>query len=127
MKVIFRSLSLFILACLAILGSGQVNIEQLMFGDLRYVNFLNPANRSLGIGIIALSICLLTNFMNFIFRPFIEIYLMYYYKFSFYLLINLVSISTVLILLRVYGYSRFMILLYIFISSTVFYLEEKIF
>ena len=49
-----------------------------------------------------------------IFRPFIEIYLLHFLKFNFYFLINLISISTIYIVFRIYGYSRLYLLIYLF-------------
>jgi hypothetical protein len=126
MKFLFRNISIFFLSFSTVRLSGDADIEQLMFTDLSFLKFLDPNNRLLGICIIAFSVTIFTNLIIIIFEPFIEIYLMYYYRFSFYLFINLISISTIFILLRVYGYSRSLILLYIFFSSSALYLEKKI-
>jgi hypothetical protein len=125
MKFLFRNISIFFLSFTTVRLSGDADIEQLMFTDLSFLKFLDPNNRLLGICIIAFSVTIFTNLIIIIFEPFIEIYLMYYYRFSFYLFINLISISTIFILLRVYGYSRSLILLYIFFSSSALYLEKK--
>jgi hypothetical protein len=125
MKFLFRNISIFFLSFTTVRLSGDADIEQLMFTDLSFFKFLDPNNRLLGICIIAFSVTIFTNLIIIIFEPFIEIYLMYYYRFSFYLFINLISISTIFILLRVYGYSRSLILLYIFFSSSALYLEKK--
>lgn len=125
MKFLFRNISIFFLSFTTVRLSGDADIEQLMFTDLSFFKFLDPNNRLLGICIIAFLVTIFTNLIIIIFEPFIEIYLMYYYRFSFYLFINLISISTIFILLRVYGYSRSLILLYIFFSSSALYLEKK--
>jgi len=125
MKFLFRNISIFFLSFTTVRLSGDADIEQLMFTDLSFFKFLDPNNRLLGICIIAFSVTIFTNLIIIIFEPFIEIYLMYYYRFSFYLFINLISISTIFLLLRVYGYSRSLILLYIFFSSSALYLEKK--
>ena len=50
---------------------------------------------------------------------------MYYLRFSFYFLINLVSVSTIYIVYRIYGYSRLWLLIYLFLSSLVMYISDK--
>ena len=127
MKILLRSIALFLLAFIAIFYSKEADIEQLLFDDLRYISFIDPKNKILGISIISMTVVFLTNFISNLMRPFIDIYLMYYFKFSFYVLINLFCVSTVLILLRVYGYSRLMVLFYILFSSIFLYLEDKIY
>ena len=127
MKILLRSIALFLLAFIAIFYSKEADIEQLLFDDLRYFSLIDPKNKILGISIISMTVVFLTNFISNLMRPFIDIYLMYYFKFSFYVLINLFCVSTVLILLRVYGYSRLMVLFYILFSSIFLYLEDKIY
>jgi hypothetical protein len=126
-KILLRSIALFLLAFIAIFYSKEADIEQLLFDDLRYFSLIDPKNKILGISIISMTVVFLTNFISNLMRPFIDIYLMYYFKFSFYVLINLFCVSTVLILLRVYGYSRLMVLFYILFSSIFLYLEDKIY
>ncbi len=111
---------------LCILFSPKVNIEQLLFDDLRFFAFINPYNVTHGLVFVSIMVTFLTIMINRIFKPFIEIYLMYYFKFSFYLITNFFSISAIFILLRVYGYSRLNVLLYILTLSTFFYFEDKI-
>ncbi len=127
MKILLRSTVFFLLVFVAIFYSKEADIEQLLFDDLRYISFIDPKNKILGISIISTAVVVLTNFISNLMRPFIDIYLMYYFKFSFYILINLFCVSTVLILLRVYGYSRLMVLIYILSSSIFLYLEDKIY
>tara|TARA_B100001996_G_C18625625_1_gene579632 strand:- start:175 stop:558 length:384 start_codon:yes stop_codon:yes gene_type:complete len=126
-KILLRSTVFFLLVFVAIFYSKEADIEQLLFDDLRYISFIDPKNKILGISIISTAVVVLTNFISNLMRPFIDIYLMYYFKFSFYILINLFCVSTVLILLRVYGYSRLMVLIYILSSSIFLYLEDKIY
>lgn len=61
-----------------------------------------------------------------VFHPFIEIYLLHYYKFSFYLLVNLSSLSSVYIVLRIYGYSRIILIIYLVVSTFTLLILEKI-
>ena len=125
MKIIFRSFVIFITCYLCILLSPKVNIEQLLFDDLRFFPFIDPYNVTHGLVFVSIMVTFLTIMINHIFKPFIEIYLMYYFKFSFYLITNFFSISAIFILLRVYGYSRLNVLMYILTLSTFFYFEEK--
>ena len=55
-----------------------------------------------------------------ILKPFVEIFIEHFYKYGFYFLINILSISATFIVLRVYGYSRFYLLLYLITSSLIF-------
>lgn len=61
-----------------------------------------------------------------IFKPFIEIYLLHYSRYFFYVLVSLLGLSSVYIVLRVYGYSRISLIVYLFISSTFLNYSGKI-
>lgn len=61
-----------------------------------------------------------------IFKPFMEIYLIYYMKINFYFFASLISISTVYLVFRVYGYSRTLILGYLLITSLTLAFTDKI-
>ena len=74
---------------------------------------------------IGVSVSVLTIFLIIFFKPFIEIYLLHYLRYSFYFLINLLSISSVFITLRVYGYSRLYLMMYLLITSFIFILSDK--
>ncbi len=126
MKIIFRSSVIFISCYLCIFLSPKVNIEQLLFDDLRFISIIDPYNATHGLIFVSIMVTVLTILINRIFKPFIEIYLMYYFKFTFYLLTSFFSISAIFILLRVYGYSRLNVLLYILTLSTFFYFEDKL-
>ena len=63
--------------------------------------------------LISISVAFLTVVLTLFFKPFIEVYLIFHLKISFYFFINLVSISTIYLAFRVYGYSRLMILIYL--------------
>ena len=67
--------------------------------------------------LISISVAFLTVVLTLFFKPFIEVYLIFHLKISFYFFINLVSISTIYLAFRVYGYSRLMILIYLLIST----------
>ena len=109
---------------LVVYFSNDIDLEQL------YVEFLYLLNIDTTIFFLSLFsssiISLVTLIMLKVFQPFIEIYLMHYYKLSFYILVNLFSFSSVYIVLRIYGYSRFFVLIYILLSSVVLVLFDKI-
>ena len=76
--------------------------------------------------LISISVAFLTVVLTLFFKPFIEVYLIFHLKISFYFFINLVSISTIYLAFRVYGYSRLMILIYLLISTFLLILSDKI-
>ena len=76
--------------------------------------------------LISISVAFLTVVLTLFFKPFIEVYLIFHLKISFYFFINLVSISTIYLAFRVYGYSRLMILIYLPISTFLLILSDKI-
>ena len=119
---LFTFISLFLLSHLTILQSRDIDVEQL-YTDFLYLN-LSLEFQTLKY-FISSSISLLTLLLAVFFRPFIEVYLNYYTKFSFYILINLVSVSTVLIVLRIYGYSRLLLIVYILFSSILMQIIDK--
>ena len=86
-------------------NSKYIDIDQVLLDveKLNLVNFLNESNIHIAIGFVVTSASF---FLNSFFKPFIEIYIQHYLRYSFYLLINLLSISTVFIAFRIYGYSR---------------------
>tara|TARA_Y100000741_G_C18245367_1_gene555312 strand:- start:304 stop:708 length:405 start_codon:yes stop_codon:yes gene_type:complete len=107
------------------LNSKYIDVEQfekdinIVFGNKnidQYFLFLS----------VSIVISLLTVIMIYIFRPFIEIYLLYFFRLTFFFLVNLVSLSTIYILLRVYGYSRLYLLIYLIISSIFLFYYERI-
>ncbi len=123
-KSIFNIFILTGLNFLIFTNSESIDIDQV------YVDF-----KSLGINteltalqmylFIGICVSLLTIFLIIFFKPFIEIYLLHYLRYSFYFLINLLSISSVFITLRVYGYSRMYLILYLLITSFIFILSDK--
>ena len=76
--------------------------------------------------LISISVAFLTVALTLFFKPFIEVYLIFHLKISFYFFINLVSISTIYLAFRVYGYSRLMILIYLLISTFFLIVSDKI-
>lgn len=60
------------------------------------------------------------------FSPFVEIYLNYYQKLTFYLLVTFISLSTIYMLFRIIGYYRLLIIIYVFLSSICLLIIDKI-
>lgn len=125
LKNLFRFLSLILLNYSLILLSIDIDLDQLV-KDFKVFGFIvNSDNYT-----VYIFVCFLITFLNlfliYFFKPFIEIYLLYYLKFTFYFLVNLLSLSTVYIVLRIYGYSRFYLLIYLFISSLALLISDKI-
>ncbi|OUX38251.1 MAG: hypothetical protein CBE33_01070 [Candidatus Pelagibacter sp. TMED273] len=76
--------------------------------------------------IVSIAVALLTVMLILFFKPFIEVYLIFHLKISFYFFINLVSISTIYLAFRVYGYSRLMILIYLLVSTFSLIISDKV-
>ncbi len=115
---------IFTLNILVLLESTRVDVEQLM-DDLSFISVVNVYDKNLMILSISLLVTLLTSMLLLFFKPFIEVYLMYYYKLSFYFLINLLSVSTIYLITRVYGYSRLYIIFYLILASLFMYVLDR--
>ena len=115
---------IFALNILVLLESTRVDVEQLM-DDLSFISVINVYDKNLMILSISLLVTLLTSMLPLFFKPFIEVYLMYYYKLSFYFLINLLSVSTIYLITRVYGYSRLYIIFYLILASLFMYVLDR--
>jgi len=125
LKNTVRLFSLVALNIFVIFNSSDIDVEQFLNDIYLFLPYdeLNILNVYL---LISTSVSLLTLILIYIFKPFTEIYLLYIFKFNFYFLINLVSISTTYIVLRIYGYSRFFLLIYLVMSSVTLYVTDKI-
>lgn len=102
---------------LVIFLSSDIDIEQLV-KDLENFNIYQSKSKIVYF-IICITVPIVTVLLIQFFKPFIEMYLTHYLKYNFYFLINLLSVSTVYMVFRIYGYSRFYLLMYL-ISSTLF-------
>ena len=122
--LITRFLTLIGLNLLSTSFSAQINSQQLL-NDLSPIIQLKENQIIYTYVLISICVSLVTLFLLKIFKPFIEIYLLYYLRFSFYILINLLSVSSVYLVLRVYGYSRFYVLIYILTSSFFLLITRK--
>ena len=123
-KSIFNIFILTGLNFLIFTNSESIDIDQvyLDFKSLGINTELTALQMYLFIGIC---VSFLTIFLIIFFKPFIEIYLLHYLRYSFYFLINLLSISSIFITLRVYGYSRLYLVFYLLITSFIFILSDK--
>ena len=74
-KTLLRMSSIFILSYFVLDLSRYVNLEQLLFDDLKYFGFINPYNIVHGKVFSSLLVSLFTNFLIYFLRPFIEVYL----------------------------------------------------
>jgi len=116
---ILSSLNLFVFEL-----STEIDIEQLL-KDFKFINIEAPVDDFYTFLSVSILISVITlNMMRF-FKPFIDVYLMYYLRINFYLLISLLSLSTVYIVLRIYGYSRLYLLVYLVTSSACLHFFEK--
>ena len=104
--------------------SSSIKVEQVYF-DFKNLGLPEPNNENTVFIFIGFCVSILTSFLIYFFKPFIEIYLLHYFRYSFYLLINLLSISTVYLTLRIYGYSRLLVLIYLLLSTTTLVLSDK--
>ncbi len=123
-KNILRLLVLVLLNLLVILNSDDLRVDQLL-NDLNLLTNIQDHDLFSIYLFISFSVTILTLIMIYFLKPFIEVYLMYYLRFSFYFLINLVSISTIYIVLRIIGYSRLYLLMYLLFSSFFLYISDK--
>ena len=105
--------------------SKDVDVDQLV-KDIESISLnINITYESLYLSVSFL-ISLISIFLIYFFRPFSEMYLIYYLKISYYFFINLVSLSSVYIVLRIVGYSRLNLLIYLLFILIFLLLSEKI-
>ena len=105
--------------------SSNANVYQ-FFLDLEKTKIISEFNELNLYILISLSVPVLCLFLIYFFRPFIEIYLLHFIKFNFYLLINLLSVSTIYIVFRIYGYDRINMLIYLLIASLFLYKTDSL-
>lgn len=103
----------------------DIDIEQFE-KDIFVVFGQNLINENLIFFLVSNVAVSITFLMKQILRPFVEIFIEHYYKYGFYFLINILSISTTYIILRVYGYSRLNLLIYLLLSSITFEIFDRI-
>ncbi len=117
---------LLLLNYFVIVSSSSLDVDQLIKDILRFTTL-----ETVDLELVHLFICFvvasMTLFLIYFFKPFIEMYLTHYLKYNFYLLINLLSLSTVYIVFRIYGYSRLYLLIYLLLSTIFLNLLDKYF
>jgi len=124
-KALIRILTISILNFYTLKLSLFIDVDQFKRDiDIFYV-FQN-VSYDIVFNLISISVAFLTVVLTLFFKPFIEVYLIFHLKISFYFFINLVSISTIYLAFRVYGYSRLMILIYLLISTFFLIVSDKI-
>ena len=123
--MVFIKLGIFFtLNYLVIFRSLDIDFDQLK-KDLNYIG-LNEVSDNFSIYIVAFTVSVVSLIIARIFKPFMDLYILHYFKFSFYVVINLLSISSVYIIFRIYGYSRFFLIFYLILISGVQIVFEKI-
>jgi len=103
----------------------DIDIEQFE-KDIFVVFGQNLINENLIFFLVSNVAVLFTFLIKQILKPFVEIFIEHYYIYGFYFLINILSISTTYIVLRVYGYSRLNLLIYLLLSSITFEIFDRI-
>ena len=125
LRTFTRFFILLIANFLTLFFSKDVDVDQLI-KDFESLNMsTNFSYESLYV-FISFLVAILSLFLIYFFRPFSEMYLIYYFKVSYYFFINLVSISSIFIVLRIVGYSRLNLLIYLITMSIFLLLSEKI-
>lgn len=110
---------------LLIFFSNDIDVEQFK-KDLNIIFGPNDISEIFIYLVISIFVVILTFIIKQILNPFVEIFIMRYYKLSFYFLINILSISTTYIVLRVYGYSRFNLIFYLAFTSLLFKIFDRV-
>ncbi len=123
-KSIFNIIVLTGLNFIIFINSESIDIDQIYY-DFDNIGINSEITSNQMFLFIGMSVSILTILLIVFFKPFIEIYLLHYLRYSFYFLINLLSISSVFITLRVYGYSRLYLIMYLLVSSYIFILSDK--
>lgn len=114
----------YILNYFLFLVSAEINFDQFT-NDLKFLGFENVSN-NIAVNIVAFSVSALSLIILRVFKPFMDLYILHYFKFSFYVVINLLSISSIYIVFRIYGYSRLYLIAYLLIISTSQIIFEKL-
>ena len=116
---------LFLLNVGVLISHDATDIQQLIEDDLSILSSLQGINKTYGYSIISFFVTLSTILLKRYFKPFIEVYLLYFQRVTFYFLISLIGLSSVYLIARVYGYSRLSLLIYLSATSLVLYFSDK--
>lgn len=123
-KNILRFVILIALNYMVFFYSPLINAQQFI-SELNSIPLLRSLDQNSVYIFISIIISLVTLWFLYFFNPFIEVYLMYYLKFNFYFIINFVSLSSIYIAFRIYGYSRLYLVLYLFLASFSMLLSDR--
>ena len=123
-KVLIRFLGLTFLNILVLSSSEYIDILQLI-NDFSSLPVMRTFTLNTTFIFISISISFFSILLIEFFKPFIEVYLMFYLRITFYFFINLVSLSTIYIAFRIYGCSRLYLLIYLFTSSALLLITDK--
>jgi hypothetical protein len=116
---------LFLLNVGVLISHDSTDIQQLIEDDLSMVTSPQGIDKNYGYAIISFFVTFFTILLKGYFKPFIEVYLMYFQRVTFYFLISLIGLSSVYLIARVYGYSRLSLLIYLSATSLVLYFSDK--
>jgi len=121
---ILKFFTFLVLSYILLIISKDIDVEQF----LKDLNFFSIKFKNINsiFFIISLAVVGTTFVVKQILNPFIEIFVEHYFKFSFYIVINILSISAIFIVLRVYGYSRLYLMFYLFLASLSFEIYERL-
>ncbi len=123
-KTLIRVISLTFLNFLVLVNSSSIDIFQLV-NDFSSIPILRTLSLNSTFIFVSIAVSIFAALLIEFFKPFIEVYLMFYLKITFYFFINLVSFSTIYIALRVYGYSRMYLLIYLLTSTLLLFITDK--
>ena len=116
---------LFLLNVGVLISHDSTDIQQLIEDDLTMVSSFQGIDKNYGYSIISFFVTFFTILLKGYFKPFIEVYLLYFQRVTFYFLISLIGLSSVYLIARVYGYSRLSLLIYLSAASLILYFSDK--
>jgi len=127
LKFLIRATIIFILNYILIIQSVNIDISQVI-DDLGSIVFIRnyKYNSTFIITLICLTSTMITLLLILFFKPFMEVYLLFYMKINFYFFITLLSLATTYLIFRIYGYSRLLIIVYLLFTSAVLLVSDKI-
>jgi len=127
LKFFIRATTIFILNYILISQSVNIDISQVT-DDLGSIFFIRnyKYNSIFIISLVCFTSTIITLLLILFFKPFMEVYLLFYMKINFYFFITLLSLATTYLIFRIYGYSRLLIIVYLLFTSAVLLVSDKI-
>jgi len=127
LKFFIRATTIFILNYILISQSVNIDISQVT-DDLGSIFFIRnyKYNSIFIISLVCFTSTIITLLLILFFKPFMEVYLLFYMKINFYFFITLLSLATTYLIFRIYGYSRLLIIVYLMFTSGVLLVSDKI-